>query len=238
MHDALHRVLKTLNDELDRRIGGIILPALIIVEGPNDSGKSVLVQQITHGALESGYRVCIFSTEGGGRAIVRNMESLGFSSKKHYLMGSLKVIPLSVKQEEWSSEDAKQMFLSILNYIQKKSSKFDIYCIDSLTVLITGAEEEDVLRFFSEMKSISENYNLSFIITIHPYAFSQEFLVRIRSISDAHFSLMIKEVGDKIYKTLQILKVRGANKPSSQIISFEVDPSFGIKILPFSQVKA
>ncbi|MEM2003456.1 MAG: ATPase domain-containing protein [Nitrososphaerota archaeon] len=238
MEESEHKLLKTLNDELDRRIGGIILPALVIIEGPNDSGKSVLVQQFTYGALETGYKVCIFSTEGGGRAIVRNMESLGFSVKKHYLRGHLRVVPLSVREEEWTSDDAKQMLVSIMNYVQKKSSKFNIICIDSLTVLITGAREEDVLRFFSEMRSSSEEYNLTYIVTIHPYAFSQEFLVRIRSISDAHFSLMIKEIGDKIYKTLQILKVRGASKPSSQVISFEVDPSFGIKILPFSQVKA
>ena len=78
----------------------------------------------------------------------------------------------------------------------------------------------------------------SIIITIHPYAFNQDLLVRMRSICDVHFTLMVKEVGEKIVKMLQVPKLKGAVKPASITLSFDVDPAFGIKILPFSQARA
>ena len=63
-------------------------------------------------------------------------------------------------------------------------------------------------------------------------------LIRMRSICDVHFILSIKEIGDKIVKLLQVPKLKGAVKPSSITLSFDVDPAFGIKVLPFSQAKA
>ncbi len=232
-----HLVLKLQNEELDRRIGGIALPALIVIEGPNDSGKSVLCYQLMHGALAAGLRVCLISSEGGGKTIVKNMESLSFTASRHYLTGRLHVISFYVKDTKWRPEYSKVIMDRLLTYIGSKAEKFDIFVIDSLTVFVTGGDQEDVLTFLSRLRMICEKSEVSMVLTVHPYALTQETLIRIRSLADAHFLLSIKEVGDKIFKTMQILKVRGASKSSSQTISFDVDPVFGIKILPYTQVK-
>lgn len=230
-------VLKLQNEELDRRIGGISLPALIVIEGPNDSGKSVLSYQLMHGALTQGLRVCLISSEGGGKTVVKNMESLSFPALQHFLTGRLHVISFYVKDAKWRPEYSRLIMDRLLTYINAKAGRFDFFVIDSLTVFVTGGDQEDVLTFLSRLRMISEKSEVSMVFTVHPYALTQETLVRIRSLADAHFLLSIKEVGDKIFKTMQVLKVRGASKSSSQTISFDVDPVFGIKILPYTQVK-
>lgn len=230
-------VLKLGNEELDRRIGGIALPALIVIEGPNDSGKSVLSYQLMHGALTAGLRVCLISSEGGGKTIIKNMESLSFPVSRHFLSGRLHVISFYVKNTRWRPEYSKMIMDRLLAYIGSKASKFDFFVVDSLTVFVTGGNQEDVLTFLSRLRMVCEKNEVSMVFTVHPYALTQETLIRIRSLADAHFLLSIKEVGDKIFKTMQVLKVRGASKSSSQTISFDVDPVFGIKILPYTQVK-
>lgn len=231
-------LLRMMNEELDRRIGGIALPSLILIEGPNDSGKSALTQQIIYGALESGLRVCLFSTEGSGKTIVRNMENLSFTAKRHFIAGRLRVLTLNVKDASWSTEMSREMLPAILEYARARAEKIQLFAVDSLTFLVTGVDEERVLKFFSDIKIATEDEGVSFLLTIHPYALSQELLVRVRSMADAHFLLSIKEMGERIIKLMQVMKVKGASKPTAQTVSFDVDPAFGVRVLPFTQVKA
>ena len=234
---AENRVLSTLNSELDRKIGGIKLPFLAIIEGPNDSGKSVLAQQYTYGALNLGYKLLYITTESGVRSLIRSMEQISLDVKYFFLTGRLKVFELHVKNLKWNRVLSSK-FLDLLANVIKHGLNYDIFVIDSLTYLVTHADEQDILNFFTQMRNVVDDLEKSIIITIHPYAFNQDLLVRMRSICDVHFTLMIKEVGEKIVKMLQVPKLKGAVKPVSITLSFEVDPAFGIKILPFSQARA
>ncbi|MCS7142581.1 MAG: hypothetical protein NZ920_02120 [Aigarchaeota archaeon] len=231
------KVLLTKNEELDKRIGGIPLPSLVVIEGPNDSGKSVLAQQMIYGGLECDLRICYISSEGSGSYILSAMENLGFNVKGHYLSGRLGLISLHVKGMEWAPEVAKEALFLLVNYFKRKSKKYDLFVVDSLTLLFTKVDDNSVLNFLSEVRRLIDDENFSFIFTLHHYALNQEQLVRIRSISDTHFQLAVKEMGEKLIRILEVLKVRGATKPSSFLLSFEVDSNFGIKVLPFTQVR-
>jgi flagellar protein FlaH len=63
-------------------------------------------------------------------------------------------------------------------------------------------------------------------------------LVRVRSASDAHLRLMIEKVGDKLVKTLEVAKVRGAVSSTGNVVTFDVEPEVGMKIMPLSKAKA
>jgi len=71
----------------------------------------------------------------------------------------------------------------------------------------------------------------------HTYAYEQDLLVRIRSVCDAHFKLAIERVGDRLVKTLEVAKVRGATQTTGNILSFDVEPEIGMKIMPLSRAK-
>ena len=54
--DTKKRSISSGNLELDKKMGGGIPEgSLTLIEGQSDSGKSVLVQQLTWGALQDGF---------------------------------------------------------------------------------------------------------------------------------------------------------------------------------------
>lgn len=69
-----------------RRIGPIKIPSIVLIEGPNDSGKSVLSQQYVYGALQSGLRVYYVTMESGYRQLLKSMEDVSFNVKHYFPM--------------------------------------------------------------------------------------------------------------------------------------------------------
>jgi flagellar protein FlaH len=236
--DSYKVVLRTYNEELDRRLGGIPLPSVTLIEGPNDSGKSVLLYHLIHGCLKLGLRTCLLSSEGGGKVIVESVENLGLDLKRGFLMGELVVVQLGANRGDLAEEEEKRWMLhSLLDYFNRKREKFKVFAIDSLTALTIGLVDADLLEFFSRLREMRERDGLSFFVTVHTYSFTQELLIRIRAMADTHLSLSIREVSGQLLKTLQVLKIRGASKSTGDVITFEVEPGFGIKVLPYTQVK-
>lgn len=229
---------KSHNSELDRKIGHIRFPAIFLIEGPNNSGKSVIAQQYIYGALQSGYKAYYITTESSSKQLIDNMENLSFDVRYQFLNGNLKIIEFHVKELNWHKEVAGTFLNLLVRTIKNNVSNFDIFAIDSLTYIATYASEEDLLSFFTNMRNIVDEYDKVLMVTVHPHAFNQEMMLRIRSICDVHFILSIKEVGDKIVRLLQVPKIKGAVKSVSIVLSFEVDPAFGIKVLPISQARA
>ena len=83
------------NPELDNKLGGgIPLQSLMLVEGQSDSGKSVLLQQLTWGTLRDGMRVCLLTTEDSVQGFVKQMDSLNLGIVDYLLLNRLKVYPL------------------------------------------------------------------------------------------------------------------------------------------------
>jgi flagellar protein FlaH len=55
---------------------------------------------------------------------------------------------------------------------------------------------------------------------------------------DAHLRLRVEEVGTQLIKVLEVSKVRGAAKSTGNIISFDVEPNLGMRIIPVTKAKA
>jgi len=230
-------VLKFGNPELDRRIGGLPIPSLTFIEGPNDSGKTVLTQQIAYGALISEYKVLFITTEDTSKGLISRMERLNWKVKDYFLMGRFKVTSLNTAGMRWNTEVSKYYLLALTNFIRRRSSRIDVVIIDSLTHLVTHAKPNDVLDFFSNCRYLADTEKKTFVITMHPYALSQELLIRVRAYCDGHFLLEIRTFRDRSALTLKIAKLKGAVRTVSEMISFEVSPAFGIKILPFTTAR-
>jgi len=73
---------------------------------------------------------------------------------------------------------------------------------------------------------------------VNSYAFGQAELARVRSMCDAHLVLRTEEMGDRLVKMMEVAKIRGAELSTGNIISFDVEPMMGMKIIPVSKVKA
>jgi archaeal flagellar protein FlaH len=44
-------------------------------------------------------------------------------------------------------------------------------------------------------------------------------------------------MGDRLVKIMEVLKVRGADRPTGDIVTFEVEPKVGMRIIPMSKAR-
>ncbi|MCW4013461.1 MAG: AAA family ATPase [Candidatus Bathyarchaeota archaeon] len=230
-------ILKLNNPELDRKMGGLPLPSLTLVEGANDSGKTIIIQQITYGALVANKKVLYITTEDTAKGLVNNMERLNWNIIDHYLTGKFKVTTMNTMNMNWTEEVSKYYLIALTNFIKQRGKNYDIVIIDSLTHLLTHASDNDVMEFFSTCRYIVDQMERTFVMSMHPYAINQELLVRLRTFCDGHLILEIKSFRDRTALTINVAKLKGATRNVSETISFEVSPAYGIKILPFSSTK-
>ena len=228
------RVVATGNPEVDKKIGGGIPEgSLSLIEGQSDSGKSVLLQQLIFGALVENFRVAYYTTENTTRSLIRQMESLGMNIMDHFLLGKLNVYPVP---SAMSAEESLTFFTRLLSHVSKQIS-YDVIAMDSLTSFVSHVPERDTLTFFTALKNVCDEKK-TLVITLHAYAFDESMFIRIRSICDAHLRLRTEEVGDQLVKVLEVAKIRGAEKSTGNIVSFEVEPGLGMRIVPITKAKA
>ena len=230
-------VLKLNNPELDRKMGGLPLPSLTLVEGANDSGKTFILQQFIYGALTANKKVLYITTEDTAKGLINNMERLNWNITDHYLTGKFRITAMNTINMNWTEEVSKYYLIALTNFIKQKGQHFDIIIIDSLTHLLTHASDTDVMEFFSTCRYLVDQIGQTFVMSMHPYAINQELLVRLRSFCDGHLILEIKTFRDRTALTINVAKLKGATRNVSETISFEVSPAYGIKILPFSSTK-
>ncbi len=230
------KIISSGNSEIDRKMGGgIPAGSLCLMEGVNDSGKSVLVQQILWGAMQQNRTVLTFTTENTIRSLLKQMESLSLDISDYFIIGNSTIFPIHEKLIESKGKTAENLLKLMLRSLS--SCKEDIIIIDSLTIFVVNSTEHEILNFFAECKKLSDK-GKTILITVHSYAFSEMLLIRIRSICDTHLHLKIEQVGDQLVKTIEVAKIRGAQKTTGNIISFDVEPGFGLRIIPVSRAKA
>lgn len=229
-------ILSSGNTEIDKRLGeGIPLGSLTLIEGENDTGKSVMCQQFTYGGLMQGHNIAYYTTENTIKSLLAQMESLSLDVSDFYAWGYLRIFPVHLEGMDWSTEQMKSVLNLVANHI--KSIRENIVMIDSLTMFTTYSTEDDILELLTKLKNLCDR-GKTILITLHQHAFKEDTLVRIRSACDCHLFLRKEQVGDRYISVLEVAKIRGAKKTTGNIVSFEVHPGFGLKIIPISQAQA
>ncbi len=229
------QILSTGNTEIDKKIAdGLPLGSLTLIEGENDTGKSVLTQQIIWGAMKQGLNVDLFTTENTTKSFLTQMESMSLDVSDYFAWGYLRVFPLHMSGFQWSKEEMDGILQRVINYI--RASPCQVVVIDSLTMFTEYTTSDAVLTFFTNCKNLID-HGKTILITLHTYAYEEDTLIRIRSICDAHLIMKKTQLGNKYVMLMEVVKVRGARKTTGNIVSFEVHPGYGMKIIPISMAK-
>jgi len=224
------KVISTGNNELDEKMGGgIPLGSLTLIEGDSGAGKSVLSQQMMYGCLEEGYKLALFTSENTVKSLVKQMRSLNLDIIDHLLLNNIRIFPIEVAR---LGEEA----LTTLMHALKDEIDRDMIFMDSITSSISRSADKSVLAFFEDSKRLCSG-GRTVIVVVHSHGLTGELLIRLRSLCDAHLQLRTEEVGQKLVKTLEVTKVRGAEQSTGNIVSFEVEPGWGIRVIPISKVK-
>jgi archaeal flagellar protein FlaH len=228
------QIISTGHAEIDKKLGGgLPMGSLCLIEGESDAGKSVLCQQMIWGSLSNNYQAVLFTTENTTKSLVVQMNSLGLGILDFLLLGRLKVYYMKASQVKSEPEKA---FATILRSIGE-CQKYQLIVVDSLTPMLTIASDVSIMGYFERCKTFCDQGKTIINVT-HSFALNNDVLVRLRSACDAHLRLMIEKIGDKLVKTLEVAKVRGAAQSTGNIITFEVEPEVGMKIMPLSRAKA
>jgi len=231
-------VVSTGSFEIDNKMGGgIPLGSLTLIEGHSGAGKSVLAQQMIWGSLRDGFELSLFTTENTVKSLIKQMQSLDIDVLDFLLLRKLRVYPMEVARLKGEALGA--LLKAARKEQGRRSSdirRTEMVFVDALTPCIHSVPVEDVLAYFEECKKLCSD-GLTIIIVIHSHAVTNELLVRITSLCDAHLRLRTEEVGDRLIKTMEVAKVRGASKNTGNIVSFEIEPGLGMRIIPISKAQ-
>lgn len=229
------RILSTGSNEIDKKIAdGLPLGSLTLIEGENDTGKSVLTQQIMWGAMKQGLNADLYTTELTVKSFLSQMESMSLDISDYFAWGYIRLFHLHMVGFKWSREEMDGILQRIIDHI--RTSKAQVVIIDSLTMFTEYTAQETILTFLTNCKTLVD-HGKTILITLHTYAFQEDTLIRIRSICDAHLMMKKSLIGDKYVMVMEVTKVRGARKTTGNLVSFEVHPGYGMKIIPISMAK-
>jgi flagellar protein FlaH len=228
-------VIVTGTRDLDEKLGGgIPIGSLCLVEGHSDAGKSVISQHLAYGALTcTETYVVYYTTENTVRTLIAQMDSLSLYTLDYFLTDRLRIYPLT-----WRStmQDTDRPFRLLLEHFSNLPEKFKLVIVDSLTLLVAHSTPISILDFFSACKNLCVE-GRSILLVAHSYSFDEEVLTRTRSLCDAHLRLKLEAVGDRLVKTLEVLKVRGADRPTGDVVSFEIEPKIGMRPIPLAKAR-
>jgi flagellar protein FlaH len=224
----------TGNREIDAKLGGGIPPgSLVLIEGHSDAGKSVLSQHLTYGAVQSKFSVAYYTSENTVRSLLSQMASLSLDVLDYFLMDRLRIYPLKISIHTVEGDWA---FPTLLRHFSSLPQRFQMIITDSITNLVTHSGDRSIIDFFSECKALCDAGRTIFLI-VHSHAFNENMLIRVRSLCDGHLRLRLEEAGERLIKVLEVLKMRNAERTTGNIISFDVEPQLGIRVLPVAKAK-
>jgi flagellar protein FlaH len=243
---AIEGYILTPSRELDNAFGGgIPIPSLVLIEGDNDSGKTVISQQFLYGALCAGLDATVLTTENTTRSYLSQTKLLHLDMDRAFMQGRLKIIPIHVKNVIWTEYRLRKLLATLTSYIRRNQSK--LFLIDSLTYMFAEAGLDDILTFFSCLKKLTEP-NVpevarakTVIGTLHTRFHgeeSEQILVRIIAMCDAHIRLSKEVGGGQIGRRIEVAKLKGSQLMTSKINAFEIHPAFGVRVVPTSEAMA
>jgi len=222
--------------EVDERLGGgIPLGSLCLIEGHSDAGKSVLCQHLTHGTLTAGdISVAYYTTENNVRSLISQMESLNMNVLDHFLADHLRIFPLTFHNA--AMQGGAKPFFVLTHHFTHLPQEYKLIIVDSITLLVAHSNPVAIIDFFSRCKNICDQ-GKTIIVVAHSYAFEEDMLSRTRSLCDARFKLRLEQVGESMVKLMEVLKVRGAERPTGDVVSFNIEPKMGMRIIPLAKAR-
>lgn len=232
------RILPTGNEELDRKLpGGLPFPLLLLIEGGHGTGKTVLTQQFVYGALKQGLKSVVITTETTVKDYLSKMKSIKMDVSIFFIKSYLKIYSTQILGVRWTKSTASRVLPILNDWILEKMSSYDVLAIDSFSHLAIYSSPSQVMEFFNTIRNVTDKGKLV-IITLHDGVLREDLATRARATCDGYFKLGSATIGGKTFKILNVVKLQGAPMIFDSKISFDVDPAFGIKIVPIALAQA
>ena len=222
-------------DELGRTIGGgLPLNSLILLEGPDGAGKSLISQRMSYGLLQNNSTVSYLSTELNTQGFIQQMASLNYDIK--YDMLDQKLFFISLFPFYGQGKLKTKNFLDTLLEC-KELFKSEVIVFDTLSFLLVddNLSQEDAFFFLTFLKRLN-SLDKTVIIAVDPDQINTHLLTLIRSSCDVIMELQMREFAGQPVRIMSVKRFKRAGGEVTPSIPFRVEPGKGlvIEIVSFS----
>jgi len=215
-------------DELNRNIGGgVPVNSLILIEGKDGAGKSILAQRLAYGLLEHGYTATYISSELNTAGFIEQMLSLDYDIKFYMLDNKLLFIPMF---PFLGNTKLQPNFLDRLFRAEKIfSNEFIVFDTLSFLLIQDNISQEKSFEVIKVLKKLN-SLNKTIIFCVDPEHLNEKFLTLVRSVCDVYFNVEIKMFAGNVIRVINIQRFK---RPGDNIITsipFKVEPGKGLAI--------
>lgn len=220
--------IELIRDELDRYFGGgIPKNSLILFEGVDGAGKSILCQRFLYSLLKKGASITYISTEFNTLDFIKQHESINYGIKEFLLSQKLLFITMVPFLGKVKFEDD---FLDKI-MTEKKIFESEIIIFDTLSFLLIKKGDSDdvyfkIISFFRKLN----NLNKTIIFTIDPTHLDDRFLTLLRSVSDLYINIVLKDFAGETIRFMEIKRFKRPKDVYMSKIPFRVEPREGLII--------
>ena len=219
--------------ELDTLLGGG-LPggSLTLLEGPADSGKSVLCEYFVHRSLLSRVAVAYYTSDANIKNVMLQMGSLDLDVTDYFLSDRLRLYTLSAE----ANGDEKITFGLLRKHLEQLPRHFQLIVLDSLSELTAHSDENALAEFFLGCQQVcAQGHTL--LVTVRSEVLDDDQRGRLQTICNGYLKLGMEKSGGDIIRVLEVVKLRNARRETNNTLGLEVEPGTGLKILPFTRKK-
>jgi len=214
-------------DDFEQRIGGgLPKGSIMIIEGKDGTGKSIVSQRITYGALVNNYTVTYISTEMSILDFIKQMDSLNYPIKDFLL--SNKLLFISLTNLFGRTKFKENLILELMKSKSKKLFENDIIIIDSLSYpLVNSIPRMSFIKFLDFLQKVKVKDKV-IILTYNPYTLNKAVVDELRRVADIYFKTGISTTTGQLTRYIEIKRFRNAKQQYELMIPFRVEPGLGL----------
>lgn len=233
--DGMHRFDLKQDDLAARLGGGLPRGALVVLEGTVGAGKSVLCQRLTQGLVRNGARLAYVSTELTTRAMLAQMDSLGYGEAWQAIPDERFVfIPTHPVLGERAPRGER------LGRLLKARRLYepDVIVFDTFSKLVGDhmADQTDtrqamdtveaVLHLFKRLTGLGK----TLVLTLDPAEADKHALEPFTVAAEVFLRLEKERVGVATNRRIVVERMNRAARRYNETIGFRVEPRVGIVI--------
>jgi flagellar protein FlaH len=212
-------------DELHKKLGnGIPKGSIMLIEGEEGSGRSVMCQRLLYGLLMDERSVSYISTEMTIRDFIDQMYSLNYKIDKFMLSRKLQffpVYPLLGNVTNTRDNFLDKLITSPMLY------QSDVLIVDSMSTLVkSNFNEKDIIKLLAFLKKLSQS-NKSIILTVEK---GHTALEPLRLASDIYICLDIKQVAGSLARIISIKRFSRARGEVGDSVRYRIEAGVGMII--------
>ena len=195
--------------------GGFPMGSIVLMEGEEGSGKTLLSWRICYGALKNDHSVTYISSEHTTRSFIHHMCSLDYDPLKYLIDGSLLFIPKATLKGI-----AKAPLENLLR-------KREVAAAEIIILDMPGLKGEEVAKIYSILKRLTW-YRKSIILACNNDG-------GLRNEADIYLKIsrVIGEAGNT--HGIDIVRFSGTRQRFTDTIQFRVEPGVGF-VLEITEV--